>query len=387
MAKFRVTCGTPLGSGPFCVKCGADARSVTANTQPQPPATPVQAAPPPDVPSNVQPIVSQPAAAGSAFCVNCGAPLGTGAFCVKCGAGARSVAGTSQPQPAMASVPSAGAPVTQSAPQLVPPASVSQPAIVQPSAPNQGMSTLAKLGIAAVAVVLVVGAAGVVGAYYVAHKVTEKYHEAKSEILNAASGSTSPSSPEASGDSGSAGSGSDSADSPTGNLGDVCHFLSKEDVGRAIGVPIARTQPGDNSCTYMAKGSMADMTAKHMRAMLASRGADQKSQEMTEKFAGGLFKAFAADKSSGVQETGEVPVFNFSIDQNNADAQMRLNAKMLGTLGDQQGLPGIGDQAFVSADGMIMVRKGKSLVRVMFTACPCGTEQVKPLAKEIADAL
>jgi hypothetical protein len=245
------------------------------------------------------------------------------------------------------------------------------------------MSTLAKLGIAAVAVVLVVGAAGAVGAYYVAHKVTQKYHEAKDQILGATSGSN----PDASGGSVSAGSSGDSSDSSAGSLGDVCRFLSKEDVSRAVGVPIVRAQPGDNGCTYIAKGSMGDMTAKHMKAMLASRGADAKSQEMAEKFAGGLFKAFADDKSSGVQDTSEVPVFGFSIDQNNADAQMRLNAKMLGNLGDQQGLPGIGDQAFVSADGMIMVRKGKSLVRIMFTACPCGTEQVKPLAKEIADAL
>lgn len=56
-------------------------------------------------------------------------------------------------------------------------------------------------------------------------------------------------------------------------------------------------------------------------------------------------------------------------------------------LGNEHGLPGIGDQAFVSADGMIMVRKGKTLVRIMYLACPCGVEQVKPLAKEIADAL
>lgn len=80
-------------------------------------------------------------------------------------------------------------------------------------------------------------------------------------------------------------------------------------------------------------------------------------------------------------------MFTFSLDQNAADTQMRLNAKVLGNLGPQQGLPGIGDQAFVSADGMMMVRKGKTLIRIIFVSCPCGMEQVKPLAKEIADAL
>jgi hypothetical protein len=217
--------------------------------------------------------------------------------------------------------------------------------------------------------------------YYVAHKVTQKYHEVSDGILGSSSGSGSKA------ENGSSDAGSKDSSSANSSLGNVCRFLSKDDVSKAIGVEIVRADPGENGCTYIAKGSQADMTAKHMRAMLATRGADAKSQEMAEKFAGGLFNAFAADKSSGQDTSGEVPVFNFSVDQNAAEAQMRLNAKVLGNLGDQEGLPGIGDQAFVSADGMIFVRKGKSLVRIMFTSCPCGTEQVKPLAKEIADAL
>jgi hypothetical protein len=36
---------------------------------------------------------------------------------------------------------------------------------------------------------------------------------------------------------------------------------------------------------------------------------------------------------------------------------------------------------------MIMVRKGSKLVRIMYLTCPCRIEAVKPLAKEIADAL
>ena len=60
---------------------------------------------------------------------------------------------------------------------------------------------------------------------------------------------------------------------------------------------------------------------------------------------------------------GKCPVFNFSVDQNAAGEQMQLNAKTLGILGDTQSLPSIGDQAFVSADGIIMMRKGKNFVR------------------------
>jgi hypothetical protein len=320
------------------------------------------------------------------FCVKCGTPLGSGPFCVKCGADTRSIAQSVQSQPASVPAQSPQAvttPATQAGPQpvITTPAA---PAVGQPVGPKQGMSTLAKLGIAAVAIIFVGGAAGAVGVYYVAHKVSQKYHEVSDGILGSGSGSGSTI------EKGSRDASAKVSSGANGSLGDVCRFLDKEDVSKAIGIEIVRTDPGDNGCTYIARGSQADMTAKHMKAMLADRGADAKSQEMAEKFAGGFFHAFAADKrtSEASQEaSGEVPVFTFSVDQNSAEAQMRLNAKVLGNLGSQEGLPGIGDQAFVSADGMMFVRKGKSLVRIMYTTCPCGVEQVKPLAKEIADAL
>ncbi len=320
------------------------------------------------------------------FCVECGTPLGSGPFCVKCGADARSVAQSVQPQPASMPVrpPQASAiPATPAVPQpvITPPAVL---AVGQAVAPKQGMSTLAKLGIAAVAIIFVGGAAGVVGVYYVAHRVSQKYHEVSEEILGSSSSSRSDpsSSPRRSASS------SNGSKSGSGSMGDVCHLLSKEDVSKAIDVEIVRTEPGDNGCSYIAKGTQAEMSAKHMKAMVADNGADKKTQEIAEKFAGGMFSMFQADKPASEQDpSGEVPVFTFALDQNAADAQMRLNAKVLGNLGPQQGLPGIGDQAFVSADGMMMVRKGKTLIRIMYITCPCGMEQVKPLAKEIADAL
>ena len=287
------------------------------------------------------------------FCVKCGTPLDSGSFCVMCGTDARNVANPASAQPATP----APQPVAQPAgpvavPSTAAPLAATQATIQQPAA-QQGMSTLAKLGIAALAVVLVVGTAGAVGVYYVAHKVSQKYHEVSDGILGSSSGSGSSNPGRAS--SGSAGSGSAS-----GSMGDVCHLLSKEDVSKAIGVEIVRTEPGDNGCSYIAKGTQAEMSAKHMRAMVADNGADKKSQEIAEKFAGGMFKVFQSEKPASEQDTsGEVQVFTFSLDQNAADEQMRLNAKVLGNLGPQQGLPGVGDQAFVSADGMMMVRKRK----------------------------
>ena len=313
------------------------------------------------------------------FCVKCGSPLVSGPFCTKCGADVRSVSQSVQPQPISAPA-QPPVPAAQTGPQPVG-AAVPVPTVAPPVVPKQGMSTLAKLGIAAVAIIFVGGASGAVGVYYVAHRVSQKYHEVSNEIL----GSSSDSRNNAEG-SGPTESGASS--SSRESMGNVCRFLSKEDVSKAIGVEIVRTEPADNGCSYIAKGTQADMTAKHAAAMIAARGADKKTQQMIQTFAGGMGKMFESEKPQSEQDTsGEVPVFSFSVDTNAAEEQMRLNAKGLATLGDTQGLPGIGDQAFMSADGIIMVRKGKNLIRIMYITCPCGTEQVKPLAKEIADAL
>ena len=277
-----------------------------------------------------------------------------------------------------------GAPTSQSPQSIVQTPNTQPTPAPSPMPAKQGMSTLAKIGIAAVAIIFVGGAAGAVGVYYVAHRVSQKIHQTEDQILG--------SSPDTGGDRsvpGDSASGGDSGGSGSDNsMGDVCRFLSKEDVSKAIGVEIIRAENKDNGCSYIAKGTQADVMAKHASAMTASRGADKKTQQLVQQFAGGMFREFQSERPQSQQDnSGEVLVFGFSVNQHAAEAQMRLNAKGLGRLGDMQGLPGIGDQAFVSADSMIMVRKGKNLITIMYLTCPCGIEQVKPLAKEIADAL
>ena len=67
---------------------------------------------------------------------------------------------------------------------------------------------------------------------------------------------------------------------------------------------------------------------------------------------------------------------------------MQLNRKVLGGLGPSAtDLSGIGDEAFDIAGASLMFRKGDKMVRLMYSTCPCGLEQIKPLAKKLADRL
>ncbi len=333
------------------------------------------------------------------FCSKCGSPLSGGAFCTVCGADMRQGQMPMQSQPAQP--PSSQQPLSQqtltqapSPTQSAPPLATTAP---PPAAGPTKTSPLVKLAIAAVVIIFVGGALAAGGVYYVVYRVKQKVHEVARDVPGLVS---SPDNSSSSGGimgsiskmvSGSGNSSSSGSSGSNGSIsGDRCRLLSKEEVGHAIGVEIIRTDPIENGCSYVAKGDQADMSAKHATAMLASRGADQKTQQMAQAFAGGMFKMFQNERPPAEQDTsGEVPVFSFSVDQNAADMQMRLNAKGLGRLGPTgaQGIPGIGDQAFVSADSMLFVRKGDKLIRIMYMTCPCGTQQVIPLAKKIADAL
>jgi hypothetical protein len=238
-------------------------------------------------------------------------------------------------------------------------------------------SPLLKFGIAAIVIIFVGGALAMGGIFYVAHRVSQKIHEVTGGLIG--SGTDSNASAATRSDAGS-----------DRGTGDACRMLSKEDVSRGIGVEIIRAEPTDNGCSYIAHGDQADMTARHTTAMMASRGADKKTQQMIQTISGGMFKVFQSEsKEAPTGNPGEVMVFGFGIDRNAAEMQMRLNAKMLGNLGPNgaEGIPDIGDQAFASGDSMLMVRKGNNLVRIMYMTCPCNTDAVKPLARKIADAL
>src|ERR1700728_2183682 len=201
------------------------------------------------------------------FCVKCGAPL-SGRFCVKCGADMSNVGPPPQPQS------SSSMAQTQQAAAV--------PASIGPAPAKQGMSVLAKLGIAAVAIIFVGGALAAGGVYYVAHRVSQKFHQVSDGILGSSSDLSSSSD-------------SSGAASKPASLGDVCRLLSKEDVGHATGLEIARTQPGNNSCSYIAKGDKADMLTKHATAMMAAGARTNRRNKRSRSLREACSKPFRAN--------------------------------------------------------------------------------------------
>ena len=266
--------------------------------------------------------------------------------------------------------------------------------------PPQGQakgSPLTKILVGFAVVVIAVGAMAAGGVYYVVYRVKQKVHEVARDVPGLGSSSDNSSSSNGgimgsiskmvSGSSSGDGEGSGSSGNNGAISGDPCRLLSKEEVGRAIGVEIVATETSDAGCSYLAHGDSADMTAKHMAAMVGTKGADAKTQQMIQTLTGGLAKMVqSGSQGTEMDKNGNVPVFGFSVDNNAADAQMRLNEKVLGRLGPGQvGIPGIGDQAMDESGAMMMVRKGDKLIRIMYSTCPCSVDAIKPLAKTLAD--
>jgi hypothetical protein len=311
------------------------------------------------------------------FCDKCGAHLNdSSSFCPACGApvvSATTAAATPYqevPQP-----PAYMAPVQPYAPPVqgyVPPARTVPPAATAPAArvrSGGGGGSALKI-VLIVLVILVVCALGVVGSIvYLGHKVVTKLENKAAEagLSTRGLGKTAPV-----------------------FEGDPCRFLTKTEVSKAIGVTIIGTKSDEAACEYMAQGTAAMMTSKHLSAIMGKKGADKASQDKIERFAQGVFEtqqknAEAADPGAAAETT----VLSISFDQSSAQSQMKLDSKVLGALGPASGssdLQGIGDEAFVAANGMMLVRKGDTLIRFTYIRCPCSTEQIKPLAKKLADA-
>jgi hypothetical protein len=262
--------------------------------------------------------------------------------------------------------------------------------------PQTKGSPLTKILIGFAVVVIAVGALAAGGVYYVVYRVKQKVHEVARDVTGLGSSSDNNSS---SGGglmdsiskmaSGSGSSTSPDSDSNGAISGDPCRLLSKEEVSKAIGVEIVATESSTTGCSYLAHGDPADMAAKHMAAMAGTKGADAKTQQMVQSLTGGLAKMVQGEgHDTTMDSNGNLPVFVFGVDNTAAEAQMRLNATVMGRLGPgQQAIPGIGDEATDESGAMMMVRKGDKLIRIMYSSCPCSVDAIKPLAKMLADRL
>jgi hypothetical protein len=305
------------------------------------------------------------------FCGKCGSPLNdTAVFCGGCGSPVPAAQAPLQTTTVVANQP---APAFSPVPGYV-------PGPVAVATPVKKSNTLVKVIVVCVVLLFVGGALALGGLWYAAQKIKEKANAAAAQspglasVVGAVGGLAK-----------SVATSSD--DSPSEFKGDPCRFLSTQEVSQAIGVTVIRAEGENDSCSYIAKGDPADMTAKHMSSMvagLAGPSMDAKTQKTIQGLAGGLFaQQESQDKSLSAQAAkGEVPVLGISFTVGNAAAQMKLN-RSSGT-GD---LDGIGDEAYLAGGSMLMVRKGETIARFIYTGCPCNTDNIKPLAKLAASRM
>jgi hypothetical protein len=290
------------------------------------------------------------------FCRNCGAPLGDGeAFCKKCGT---PVAGA--PTRAVAAVPAA---------QAAPPAGYAPSAVPVASAPTKS-SPLLKILLVVAIIFLLFGAVAIASLMYVGYRVKQKANEMGLHV---------PSDAE--------------RNQQTAEMRslDACSLLSKADVSAAVGMEVVRAESatGDTpGCTYSVMGDPADLTAKHI-AQLHKGELDKKQQEMVENFGKSVFQNAQSEPGRTPSEhPGEAPILSFSVDESNAEFQLKLSRATFGRLGPGTvTLPNLGDDNFDAYGAMLLVRKGNKLIRVMYMTCPCGTAEVVPLIRKVVAKL
>jgi zinc-ribbon domain len=288
------------------------------------------------------------------FCRSCGSPLGDGqGFCTKCGAKVGQAPTAPSTPPAQAAPP----PVAAAAP---PAASVREPA----AAASKG-SPVVKIILIAVGVLFVFGAIGIAGVFYVGYRVRQKAREMglSSEHFH---------------------------NSSTLRGVDGCQWLPADQVSAAIGMPVAHTESsgGDGAgCTYSVAADAAELTMKHIAALNKSQMSQMSKadQEKMQNFGKSILQGSGAPAGNVAEHPGETAVMAFTVDENGAQFQMNLTRGMMNRLGPMasKSVPDLGDEAFDAAGAILMVRKGEKLLRIMYMQCPCGLDEMLPLARTI----
>jgi hypothetical protein len=242
-----------------------------------------------------------------------------------------------------------------------------QAAPVAPAPRPAGIGTLGKILIALVIIFVVFGAVAVAALMYIGHRVHQKATEmglTRSDEDRRVS------------------------DAELRRI-DGCALLPKSAVAGAVHMDIVRAENesgNDTGCAYSVSGDPADVTAKHVGAMHKGE-MNQQQLDMMQDFAKGVFKSGNTNGKSA--HPGEAVVLAYSIDNNAAQLQMKLNRTALGQIGPVglQAVPDLGDEAFDAYGAMLFVRKGDKLVRIIYTSCPCALADLLPLARTIVAGL
>ncbi|MBV8513874.1 MAG: hypothetical protein JO260_01110, partial [Acidobacteria bacterium] len=217
-----------------------------------------------------------------------------------------------------------------SAPPAAPPVYATPPVQAAPvaAAPRPaGMSPLVKILIAVVIIFVAFGAFASVALIYIGHRVHQKATELG---LNRSDEEREASNAEL-------------------RRIDGCALLPKSAVSAAVHMDVVRAENTDGSnpgCSYSVAGDPADLAAKHLGALHKGE-MNQQQQNTVQDFAKGILKSGNTNQTAS-EHPGEAPVLAYSIDNNAAQLQMRLNRATLGQMGPLGlvAIPSLGDEAF-----------------------------------------
>jgi hypothetical protein len=282
------------------------------------------------------------------FCTKCGSALADGqGFCTKCGL----AAGATAPAPPR--------PVGLSPLPATPP----------PGAQAKSNRTLIKVLLICGAVVVLFFIAGIAGVGYF-------FYRHKDEIRQM--GLDDPQSMQYHG--------------PVFGGADPCGLLSKEDVSEVVKMPVVRaetTAGGEAGCEYNVMGDRDDLVASHISAVTKTPATASQRRDM-ENIARSFFHSNNHQPSftpPTPRHPGEVPVFSFIADNTAAKMQMGITRVALSRMvpGTLTNLSGVGDDSFDLAAALIMARQGDTIIRGMYTTCPCTTADAQELQKIISN--
>lgn len=299
----------------------------------------------------------------AAFCTNCGAPLAEGAgFCIRCGA----------PRPGAVAAPPAQPAYPAAPPTAPPPYAAAPPAYAAAPAAKSGGSAK-KIVLIVLAVIFVLGAAGIIGVALVANRVKNRIQQAASRQgvdLSAFSSSAGY----------------------QGRLPDACSLLTKEEASSIIGQTIERTEEHGRTCDYYVQPVSQTEQQDRAQKLLEEIQARAKAQQA----AGNAEAGNAAQQSAMADLTksmvaganpGSGPYFTVQVNPNGRAeiAAMKLAMGVVAPgMKTTEPLPGLGDDALMGPmDSMLVFIKNGLGVHIDLRQMPQGRERAIAMAQKI----